>query len=216
MTDHLSFECPHCRRPVDVKEERLGGNIDCPHCDHAFQANAPLGRLLSDNPGTGTATGSAEQTLRVVRPVLFRQNIALTAIAAVLLIGSVIGLVLRLLGRNLLGMDGNALLAVSLLAGLIAIAFVTRRVLNSLSTSLTITSSRSILRRGILSSSTSEVQHDDIRNIRADRSTLERLLNYGDISISSSGQDDFEIVVHDVPDPEGVLKIIRSRQSSRR
>jgi predicted Zn finger-like uncharacterized protein len=214
MTDHLTFECPHCRQPVDVKEERLGGNVDCPHCDHTFQASAPLGRLMSSDPAAGEAAGSAEQTLHVVRPVVFRQNIALSAIAAVLLTGSIIGLVMRLLGRNLLGIDGTVLLALSLLAGLIALAFVSRRVLNSLSTSLTITSSRSILRRGILSASTSEVQHDDIRNIRADRSTLERLLNYGDIAISSSGQDDFEIVVHNIPDPEGVLKLIRSRQSS--
>ena len=133
-----------------------------------------------------------------------------------ILIGSLVGLAMCVLGRNLLGIDGTVLLAISLLAGLIATGFIISRCLNSLSTSLTITSSRSILHRGILSSSTSEVQHDDIRNIRADRSTIERLLNYGDIAISSSGQDDFEIVVHDIPDPEGVLKIIRSNQSSHR
>src|SRR5690606_22721564 len=76
MTDHLTFECPHCSKPVDVKEELLGGNIDCPHCDHTFQAKAPLGRLMSsraDSGGAASHSGNAETTLRVVRPVLFRQ-----------------------------------------------------------------------------------------------------------------------------------------------
>ena len=43
-----------------------------------------------------------------------------------------------------------------------------------------------------------------------------RLLNYGDIAISSSGQDDFEIVAHDIPDPDRVLEIIRKNQSKRK
>jgi predicted Zn finger-like uncharacterized protein len=217
MTDHLTFECPHCKQPVDVKEERLGGNVDCPHCDHTFQAKAPLGRLLSDRPdreGVASASVDGETTLKVVRPVLFRQHVVLTAVFALLLGIAGVGLAMSLLGRALFGIEGGLLLILSLVAAGLALAYGVGRWLNTLSTSLTITSSRSILRKGILSSRTSEVQHDDIRNIKADRSTLERLLNYGDIAISSSGQDDFEIVINDIPDPEGVLKIIRSHQSS--
>lgn len=216
MTDHLTFECPHCNQPVDVQEERLGGNIDCPHCDHTFQASAPVGRLLEADRRTAKPTGPAgggEQTLRVVRPVLFRQHLIMSAISLVLLIIALAGLAMFLLSRTLLGVEGTTLLIVSLLAALIPISFGISRWLTRLATSLTITTTRTILRKGILSTSTSEVQHDDVRNIRADRNTFERLLNYGDIAISSSGQDDFEIVVHDIPDPEGVLDIIRRHQS---
>ena len=60
--------------------------------------------------------------------------------------------------------------------------------------------------------STNEVQHDDVRNIKSERNLLERLFNYGDIALSSSGQDDMEIVVHDVPDPDGIIEIIRQHQ----
>jgi uncharacterized membrane protein YdbT with pleckstrin-like domain len=120
------------------------------------------------------------------------------------------------LGRTLLGIEGTLLLTVSLLAALIPIGFVINRVHYTYSTSLTVTTARSILREGILSIRTSEVRHKDVRSIRADRNTLERLFNYGDIAISSAGQDDFEIVVHDIPDPESVLEIIRRHQSNKR
>lgn len=218
MTDHLTFECPHCSKPVDVKEELLGGNIDCPHCDHTFQAKAPLGRLMSSRDGSGAAShsGNAETTLRVVRPVLFRQHLVMTTLFALLLILGVAGLAMSFLGRALLGIDGGVLVILSLVCCGLALAYGVSRWLITRSTSLTITNCRSVLRRGIFSSRTSEVQHDDIRNIRADRNMIERLLNYGDIAISSSGQDDFEIVVHDIPDPEGVLALIRRHQSSRR
>jgi hypothetical protein len=219
MTDHLTFECPHCKKPVDVQEERLGGNIDCPHCDHTFQASAPVGRLISDGrsgEGEGDTGDGGEQTLKVVRPVLFRQHLITTAVAAILLIAGLIGLAMYLLSRALLGIEGGVLLTVSLIAVLIAIGFGVNRWLNTLSTSLTVTTARSILREGILTTRTSEVRHNDVRSIRADRNTLERLFNYGDIAISSAGQDDFEIVVHDIPDPESVLEIIRRHQSSKR
>lgn len=217
MTDHLTFECPHCKQEVDVQEERLGGNIDCPHCDHTFRANAPTGRLVSDRRGSGSMASEAvdsERTLRVVRPVLFRQHLFLTTVALVLLVAAGTGLSLFLLGRAVLGIEGTVLLVLSLIAALIPLSYGISRWMARLATSLTITTSRTVLRKGILSTSTSEVQHDDVRNIRADRNTFERLLNYGDIAISSSGQDDFEIVVHDIPDPEGVLEIIRRHQSS--
>jgi membrane protein YdbS with pleckstrin-like domain len=219
MIDHLTFECPHCKQSVDVKEERLGGNIDCPHCDRTFQANAPLGRLMGDGRGEGGQTDPAdirEQTLKVVRPVLFRQHLVTSAIALVLMVFALAGLTMYFLDRPLLRMEGGVLLTLSIIAALIAIGFVIGRVHYTYSTSLTITTARSILREGILSIRTSEVRHNDVRSIRADRNTLERMFNYGDIAISSAGQDDFEIVVHDIPDPESVLEIIRRHQSNKR
>lgn len=215
MTDHLTFECPHCKQPVQVKEDVLGSNVDCPHCDRAFQAIAPAGRLIADT-GTSTAEVNApadqEQVLREVHPVLFRHHLLLSAICLLLLIAAVAGLVMYLTGHPLFGMAGGWLLIASLIAGVVALSFVGKCWLNVLGTTLTITSSRTILRRGILSKNTSEVQHDDVRNIKSDRNTFERLLNYGDIAISSSGQDDFEIVAHDVPDPDGILDLIRRHQ----
>lgn len=216
MSDHLTFQCPHCQQAVEVKEDVLGGNVDCPHCDKTFQAIAPAGRLMEDRRGTGTPTVSMpadeEEVLREVHPVLFRHHLLLSAICLLLVIAAVVGLVMFLTGEPLLGLTGGSLLIASLIALAVAMFFVGRWWINVLGTTLTVTNSRTILRKGILSKRTSEVQHDDVRNIKSDRNTLERLLNYGDIAISSSGQDDFEIVVNDVPDPDGILEIIRRNQ----
>src|SRR5690606_34544775 len=133
MTDHLTFECPHCKQPVDVKEERLGGNVDCPHCDHTFQASAPMGRLMSaglNNGGKTATAGEAEKTLRIVRPVLFRRHLVMSAVTLMLLIAAAAGLALWLMGRALFGLEGTVLLTISLVAGLIAVAYAASRGLN--------------------------------------------------------------------------------------
>lgn len=76
------------------------------------------------------------------------------------------------------------------------------------STALRITNKRTIVRVGLLSRSTSEVLHDNIRNIQITQSFLERLLNVGRIGISSSGQDGIEIDVKNIPNPDRVRQII--------
>jgi uncharacterized membrane protein YdbT with pleckstrin-like domain len=65
---------------------------------------------------------------------------------------------------------------------------------------------------GIISRETSEVQHDDVRNLQIDQNILERLLGIGDIAISSSGQDDMEIQVKGIPSPDRLAKVIRKNQ----
>lgn len=215
MIDHLTFQCPHCKEPVDVPEDALGGNFDCPHCDRMFQATAPAGKLMEVRDGSKPVVATheeEEEVLREVHPVLFRQHLVLTVVCFLLLVGALAGLVLFLMGNALLGLSGGGLLIASAIAGLIALSMLAKWWLHVLGTTLTVTNTRTILRTGILSKNTSEVQHDDVRNIKSDRNTFERLFNYGDIAISSSGQDDFEIVAHDIPDPDEILAIIRRHQ----
>ena len=85
--------------------------------------------------------------------------------------------------------------------------------LEVLATTLTVTDSRTILRKGLFSRATSEVEQDDIRNIQMDQSFLERLLRVGDIGISSSGQDDLEVIARAIPHPNTVVQTIRDNQS---
>ena len=82
----------------------------------------------------------------------------------------------------------------------------------SLFVTLTVTTKRSILRKGLISKRTSEVEHDDVRNIQVDQNVVQRLLNIGHISISSAGQSTMEIVARGVPDPEGIASVIREHQ----
>jgi membrane protein YdbS with pleckstrin-like domain len=80
--------------------------------------------------------------------------------------------------------------------------------IRSLSTTLTVTSKRTTLRKGLLSKSTSEVYHKDVKNVQVDQSALQRLFDIGTIKISSAGQADFEISVEGIQNPNIVKQII--------
>jgi uncharacterized membrane protein YdbT with pleckstrin-like domain len=86
-------------------------------------------------------------------------------------------------------------------------------IISSFATTLTVTDSRTILQQGIVRRDTSEVQHDDVRNIKLDQSIWQRLLGVGKISISSSGQDEMEIVADNLPRPAGIVAMIRDHQT---
>jgi uncharacterized membrane protein YdbT with pleckstrin-like domain len=94
-------------------------------------------------------------------------------------------------------------------AGLLAtVVFVLAWKVSSLSEGLVITNKRTIERRGLLSRATTEVLHDDIRNVQVTQTFLQRLLRTGRLGLSSSAQDDVEIVMDHVPDPERVKRVI--------
>lgn len=73
---------------------------------------------------------------------------------------------------------------------------------------LTITNKRAILRKGILSKSTTEVWHDNVRNVQLSQSFLQRILGVGKLGISSAGQSGMEIEINGIPDPEQAKSII--------
>ncbi len=80
--------------------------------------------------------------------------------------------------------------------------------LRVLGTRLTVTSERTILRRGILSKHINEVYHSDIRNVRISQSFLQRIFDVGTISIASAGSGDAEIVVSGMRSPGQVKAIL--------
>ena len=80
--------------------------------------------------------------------------------------------------------------------------------LKCIGTKLTITNDRTILRRGILSKSVTEVWHQDVRNVQLDQTFFQRVFGVGRIGISSSGQSGVEIMVSGIPDPEQVKSLI--------
>lgn len=73
---------------------------------------------------------------------------------------------------------------------------------------LTVTSERTRLRKGIFSKHTNVVFHDNVRNIQIRQSFLQRILGVGSIGIASAGHADVEIEVHGIPDPERVKELI--------
>jgi uncharacterized membrane protein YdbT with pleckstrin-like domain len=79
--------------------------------------------------------------------------------------------------------------------------------------SLNVTCERSVWSRGVFDRDTSEIQHDDIRNIQIKQSFIDRILGVGRIAISSAGQDDMEIDIQGVPGPSRVADTVRSYQA---
>ncbi len=75
-------------------------------------------------------------------------------------------------------------------------------------TTLTVTSDRTRLRKGILSKSITEVWHQDVRNVQLNQSFFQRIFGVGKIGISSAGQSEVEINVSGIPDPDRVKMLI--------
>ena len=73
---------------------------------------------------------------------------------------------------------------------------------------LRISNKRTVRREGIIRRHTSEVLHDHVRNVEIKQSFLQRVFKVGYIGISSAGQDDIEIQVHDIPKPYEIKKLI--------
>jgi uncharacterized membrane protein YdbT with pleckstrin-like domain len=78
----------------------------------------------------------------------------------------------------------------------------------TLGEALEITNKRTVERTGIFSKHTTEVRHQDIRNIQVSQSFHERLFKVGRIGISSAGQDGLEIVADDIPRPDELRELI--------
>ena len=78
-------------------------------------------------------------------------------------------------------------------------------------TTLTVTSQRTSLRKGILSRDVSEVLNANVRNVQVKQSMGQRMFGVGYIAVSSSGQSDLEIEVDGIRDPMAVKRLIDSR-----
>ncbi len=215
MSD-LTYRCPLCHEPVKVAAAQVGGRIDCPHCNRAIEIEAPKAELIEGtdlDDGTADRVASpldSEEMLRVVHPVMFRAH----PFWFILLFGCfVAGLIVAAGGgffefpweRSLGWILGGVLVVIGGL-GLIVWWLKTRTL------TLEVTSKRTRLIRGFIAKKTSEVQHDDVRNIQVDQSMVGRLVNVGGLAVSSSGQDDLEINAKGLPGPNEIAELIRDRQ----
>lgn len=224
----LMYRCPHCQERVEVAIEKMGGVNECPACGRPFQPEVPVARMMVERAdGVWAVAGTTmpgqqslgEKTIMTVHPAMFRAR-------PVTYLSLIIGIIIGLAGMLYFGVpvEGSPIdkwwrpitLVLSILFGVFAVVSLLSmiywfvRVRND---SLTITDERTVWARGIFDRETSEVQHDDIRNIQIKQSFLDRILGVGRVAISSAGQDEMEIDIRDVPDPSGVADTVRSYQA---
>lgn len=216
----LVYQCPHCKASHEIDESLVGDHIDCRKCGRPFEVSMPVAQPIEGAEGSeasyhvSAGQGDVEDEILNVHPAVFRQapfyflGLVLVAIAG--LAGILLGTVLQgVLGA---GVPGAVLWIGGTILFVAALGYLGIWWLQSRFTTLTITDRRSLLEHGLISRATSEVGHEDVRNIQIEQGLLDQLLGVGTIAISSAGQDTLEIVVKGVPDPESIAAIIRDMQ----
>lgn len=225
-----SYQCPHCEQRVEVSEDRLGDILPCTNCGKPFRAQVPTGKLLEEQSGewrpVRVRSNESEQTLRMLRPAVFRrapfQNLGLL----VLILGGLWMVIWFSTGHGPAPPEGlvegtpppashasTPMAWLGFLLMLIGLAPMLLHYVHSRFESLTITSRRSIWRRGILVKNVSEVEHEDIRNIQVKQGVTDQILRVGRVSISSAGQNDMEITIPGVPKPAEIVDLVRQQQT---
>lgn len=216
----LRYQCPHCQQVVRVDESVMGKQVDCPLCGRPFLAEAPVAKPLGpaavdavdrEEPSVMLAADD-ESGLEVVSPATFRRHFFGVILCVVLLVGGAGLMVLGAGGETMGLVHGPLFLAGGSLSILLGGFYLLKWWIIGKTHRLTITTERSIYRSGIIHRFTSEVRHDDVRNIKLEQNFKERLLKFGDIAISSAGQDDMEIVIRDIPHPQEIADLIRRQQ----
>ena len=224
----LTTHCPFCDHEVNSTLEHLDGPVVCPECNKPFEMEMPTAVVTSvqdvDEKSASKKRLAAEpdeRTLVEVHPVVFRTRpVATLALGAVCLVAVAV-MIVSATGMDIAGysLSGIATLGpaplltwVGAITLLVVAGVILYWILVSRFTTLTVTDDRTIYQRGIVSRETSEVQHDDVRNIQLDQSFAQRLLKVGGIGVSSSGQDDLEIVASGLPHPEQIIELIRENQ----
>jgi len=180
-----------------------------------FHVRAPAGQLVRDSSGETEAlpeseteddTIPTERQLALMHPAMFGNHPFYFIGLMILMIGGLAGAVIA-------GLDGNIMMII-LGAGVAALGVIALGIwwIQTRFRCLEVTDKRTIYRRGVFSKQTSEVQHDDVRNMQADQSFFDRIVGVGHVAISSSGQDDMEIDVRGLKSPNKVIEIIRKYQ----
>ena len=223
---HVDYKCPHCGATSSVSEVLMGEQIDCRTCHKPFVLGVPVAQPLRDGTiGTpdhvvDAGGGDTEETVLVTHPAAFRNRpgktlLAILAIAlgvAVVIAGLAGGLGLGLIEPVTAAVGGTVVAAVGgvlIAGGLIAMGI---WLIKSRVETLTVTSDRTTYRWGIVQRDTTEIRHDDVRNLQVEQSGADRLFGVGNLFLSSSGQDGLEIRAYGVPHPEKTADVVRDLQ----
>ena len=203
---------------IEVDDEMAGEKVACPDCgDINRMPAAPVApaatpqadrSIDAESKDRAEAAGlppdsGPEQRVALYRPSMLRARPIVFAGISLGIIGGLIILIYYGLvkGNNLGTYGGLALAAIGLIAmGVWKV--------KTLTEALEITNKRSVARQGLLSKATSEVLHDNIRNIQITQSFTQRIFGVGEIGISSAGQDGLEIDMKDLPKPDKIREQI--------
>lgn len=165
---------------------------------------------MTDEATAETAT-KEEKELYSEHPTMARNHPFAFALCWLLILAGGIGAPVAL--WKLEEYTQTVAIAGGVVAGIAALVML-RWWFRTLATRLTITSYRTILRRGLLSKHINEVSHANIRNVQIEQNPLERIFSTGTVKISSAGQSNIEIEVVGMPHPEKIRELINNYRNS--
>jgi len=213
--------CSSCKRGINAPEKYAGKSAKCPGCGASITIPMPepVAAALDVNdlpssarqdtppaftppvsppPITATPQSSPgrrdEQTLLEDSPDFVRGEIVAIIIAGflffaglgILLVVPPLGVAMFVLGGLVLGVAH----------------------LRCTTTKLTVTTVRTVFRFGILSKTTREVRHSDVRLLEVSQSIIQRLLGLGTVKVASAAHGSIEIECRGLLHPERVRDVI--------
>jgi len=200
----ITKTCDRCERLIEVDDDYAGQKVECPMCGDVNLMPKAKGEETPAGPRARESRGEERRLLKV-HQAMFRAKPILCSILFLVLIGGVVGVVYWWLIAPKIWLAWIVGIFALLVAGVLAFWKI-----KTIDESLEITTERSILRVGLFSRRTSEVQHNAIRNVSIQQTFWNRIWNVGQLSISSAGQDGFEIVIKDLASPKRVRDAIET------
>lgn len=211
----LVYDCPVCGEELRLSDDQVGKTIPCPECSRPIRIEpmAATPRRESSPPGNlKQGQRDAERTLVRTHPPLFRSHPVAMVLACGLILLGVIGLVTLPFGL----FDFASGTVIGIMAGVFLIAglaWIGVNKLKNMMHRLEVTTYRTRQTDGLLNKQSTEVQHDDVTNIRVNQSMIERVFNVGYIGISAGDAEKMEIEARGMPDPGEIAKLIREYQN---
>ncbi len=215
----IRFECDKCDMEIEVEDDLAGTKHECLGCGDinrvpanpdADESSAADHDMPLDSKKVDRAAKEGfppdfgpEVRVQIVRRCWFRSRaIRFSLVFIAILVGLIGSIWVPVTDKSLFWF---LLFAPMALGG---VALISWWWVDRLGASLEITTKRTIMHHGILSKSSSEVVHDNIRNIQVRQTFLQRVMKVGEIGISSSGQDGIELQINHLKDPDNLRKII--------
>lgn len=216
----IVYDCPACGEKLEIGPDEVGRTLKCPNCNRPVKTEplsaAPRDAVEDEEEDVRQHEQAQEmhdeRTLLEVHPPLLRSHPWSVIAASILILAGLFGLI----AIPLTLFDFATPLIIAIVAGVllvIGLIWFVILYLKNLAHRLEVTTFRTRQTNGLLRKTSTEVQHDDVANLRVNQSFLERIFKVGYIGISAGDAETMEIEAHGIPDPEGIAEVIREHQN---
>ena len=218
----IRFRCDKCDTLIELDDEQAGTKHECLSCGDinrvpSSSEEAPDSRRTHGAARDPKPPGSEDRARKAgyppdfgpekrvfkVRRCWFRSRPFRFVFALIVLVAALVAILWVEFGSR-----GRAWHLLFVPGALVPLGFIVWWWIDRLGAAFEVTTKRTIMHRGFFSKATSEVVHDNIRNIQVTQSLVQRVMGVGRIGISSAGQDGIEISVNHIKHPKKLREII--------